>query len=656
MELHVGRVNIGEFVRGLAASVEPMAQKKNIGISCELSSSLPETYLDREKVERVILNLVFNSLKFTEAGGKVKIGVRLQEQLEARLEANDESPASSQFLEFRIEDTGIGIASDYLPKIFERFSQADTSSTRKHEGTGIGMALVKEFVELHGGRIWVESELRHGTTVFFTLPHLTSVPPAAKTDQRTERVEVGEKKRDTDWTKALHERALYEEERTDTRVFEAPLTQLGVRERTILLVEDNVDMVNFLSFQLQDTYNLVKAKNGVEGVEAAKLYKPDLIISDVMMPIKDGYQLCREVKEDPKTQHVPVILLTAKTDLSMKVEGFEYGADDYLTKPFSSEELQARIRSLLKSREMEGEIQKRNEDLEKTLKELKEAQMQLVQSAKMASIGQLAAGIAHEMNNPLTFVSSSLFSVDRLLQKLREGLIHGDEFLKGSWPLLERVTTGVKRTQSVIDDLMNFARKDVEGLKEEDLNQGIRSVFALLKNRVAGDPHTHSGKDGESSSEADFTEKKSMDSYQTQTGMGVGVKLHLELGEIPKVECVLGQINQVIMNLVLNALDALGESGEIWVRTVSKEGEVQIRIRDNGKGIPREVQGRIFEPFFTTKDVGKGTGLGLSISHKIVENHHGSIEFSSEFSNEVERGTEFVVRLPVKQPVCHPVG
>ncbi|MBI3336647.1 response regulator, partial [Candidatus Peregrinibacteria bacterium] len=592
--------------------------------------------------ERVILNLVFNSLKFTEAGGKVKIGVRLQEQLEARLEANDgleargskleakaktkteevftsslEPPASSQFLEFRIEDTGIGIASDYLPKIFERFSQADTSSTRKHEGTGIGMALAKDFVELHGGEIWVQSELRKGTTVFFTLPHLTSVPLAAKTDQRVESIEVGEKKRDTDWTKALHARALYEEERTGAWVQEKPVTETVLKERTLLLVEDNIDMLNFLSFQLQDDYNLVKARNGVEGVEAAKLYKPDLVISDVMMPIKDGYQLCREIKENPRLTHVPVILLTAKADLSMKIEGLEFGADEYLTKPFSSEELKARIKSLLSSRDLEREIQHRNEDLEKAMRELKEAEVQLVQSAKMASVGQLAAGIAHEMNNPLAFVSSSLHTLERFVKKLEGGEVDSHEFLEETSPLFQRITLGVKRTKGIIDDLKNFARKDVESLKDEDLNMGIRSVLTLLENRISGK-----------------------------------VKLNLQLGEIPKVECVMGQLNQVLMNLMLNALDALGDQGEIWVSTVSKGGNVEIHVKDNGVGISKEVQERIFEPFFTTKDVGKGTGLGLSISHKIVENHHGAIEFASEAG----RGTEFVVRLPVKQPVCHPVG
>lgn len=596
MELYLAKVDLNQFIKGIVASIEPMAEKKEIQLSCPLAGSLPETFVDRDKIEKVILNLVFNSLKFTEPGGKVEINC-IQED--------------HQF-KFCIEDTGIGIPQNYLPRIFERFSQADTSATRKYEGTGIGMALAKEFVELHQGKIWVESEVGKGTKVFFTLPYLTQVSELeAKPDKRTRPiVEVEQKKRELDWTRELHQQALYHgEERAPLSAAE-PDPQMRLSGRTLLIVEDNLDMLNFISFQLEDQYRLIKAQNGVEGIEAAKKNVPDLIISDVMMPLKDGYQLCREIKSDPRTKHIPVILLTAKADLTMKIEGLEQGADEYLTKPFSSDELRARIQTLLNSRDLERQLQIRNDDLLKALKELKEAQMQLVQSAKMASVGQLAAGIAHEMNNPLTYVSSSIFALERQFQKIREGQTEASNFLEHSQPLLERIGLGVKRTKVIIDDLMNFARKDIHALKDEDINEGIRSVLTLLESR--------------------FSDK---------------IKLHLELGDIPKVECVLGQINQVVMNLLLNALDAVSGKGEIWIGTASQDGHVNIKIKDNGKGIPEEAQSRIFEPFFTTKDVGKGTGLGLSISHKIIDNHHGRIDFRSEAGRE----TEFQIRLPIRQ-------
>ena len=606
MGLYLAETDVSQFLKGIIASVEPMAQKKNIQLLCEIQNVIPNAFLDRDKLEKVILNLLFNSLKFTDADGKVSVICRY----------------ANQQLEFVVEDNGIGIPSEYLPKIFSRFSQADTSATRKYEGTGIGMAMAKEFVELHQGKIWVESELGKGTRIFFNLPHLTQVPTEeskveAVLDKRVRPGDVEQKKRDMDWTRELHQLALYQGEE---KLSQAPADYSPVakgRAVTLLLVEDNPDMLSFIGFQLQDDYNLIKVSNGVEGVEAAQKSKPDLIISDVMMPLKDGYQLCRELKEDPKTQHIPIILLTAKADLSMKIEGLQQGADEYLTKPFSAEELRARIKSLLNSRHLEKQIQNRNEALEKAMNELKEAEMQLVQSEKMASVGQLAAGIAHEMNNPLTFVSSSLFTLNRFLQKVKDGKMQEKQFFEDITPVIERVTFGIKRTKAIIDDLMRFARKDMESLREEDINEGIHSVITLLENR--------------------FSDK---------------VRLHKELNDIPNVECVMGQINQVIMNLMINALDAVPEEGDIWICTSKNGNGVEIKIKDTGRGIPKEIQKRIFEPFFTTKDVGMGTGLGLSISHKIIENHHGVIHFESDPG----KGTEFIIKLPVRQSVVQEVG
>lgn len=601
-DLFMARVDIIKFVRGIIASVEPMAEKKNIKMINLLPESLPEAYLDRDKIEKVILNLIFNSLKFTELGGTVKL---LCKKEDGRFQ-------------FCIEDTGIGIAPEYLPRLFERFSQADASSARKYEGTGIGMALAKEFVELHQGKIWVESEIGKGTKVFFTLPHVTSLSQGiGKPDKRVDVVEVDTKKRDKDWTRELQEQALYHGEERTVIQSDLQIPTGEPEKRLLLLVEDNLDMLNFLVFQLQNEYRLATARNGLEGIDAVRKHRPDLVISDVMMPIKDGYELCREIKDDVALKHTPIILLTAKTDLSMKIEGLEQGADEYLTKPFSSDELRARIRSLLRARDLERDIQNRNEALEKALSELKETQIQLVHSAKMASIGQLAAGIAHEMNNPLTFVTSSLFTLNRSLQRVKEGQLQVQTFFDSAYPVVERVTLGVKRAKAIIDDLMNFARHDVEGLKEEDLNEGIRSVLTLLESRL-----------------------------------GDRVNVHLDLGNIPHIECVLGQVNQVLMNLLLNALDAVSEGGQIWLSTTSNDLDVEIRVRDNGKGIPDEIQSRIFEPFFTTKDVGKGTGLGLSISHRIIENHGGTIQFWSK----PDEGTEFLVRLPVRRSAAQEIS
>jgi len=168
---------------------------------------------------------------------------------------------------------------------------------------------------------------------------------------------------------------------------------------TVLIIEDNPDMVRFLARLLGDEYNVLTASDGVEGMEKAKSQIPDLVVSDIMMPRKDGYQVCKEIKSGDKTKHIPVILLTAKAEMSMKIEGLKYGADDYLTKPFNSKELLARVKSLLNLREMGTEIQKRSQELKNSNKKLQEVlgnlrrtQEQLVQSEKMATVGMLAGG------------------------------------------------------------------------------------------------------------------------------------------------------------------------------------------------------------------------------------------------------------------------
>ncbi|MGH7274892.1 MAG: ATP-binding response regulator, partial [Nitrospiria bacterium] len=341
MEIFYAKGDLKTFIKGIVISVSPMADKKKIRLQYMDQGELPELYFDRDKIEKVMLNLIFNSLKFTDTGGKVEVSC-------ARENGN---------VLVRVSDTGIGIAKEHYTKVFERFSQIDASDSRKYEGTGVGLALAKELVELHRGQIWVESEIGRGTTMAFTLPLLTEQDhlPA---DRRVQRLEPEEKRRSDDWTRSLHTEAEYSGAGIVRDPSESCLPEgQAPHGHRLLLVEDNPDMLNFLIFQLKEDYSLLSARDGQEGAQKVMTHLPDLVISDVMMPIKDGYQLCREIKAEPRTCHIPVILLTAKADLSMKIEGLQFGADDYLTKPFSSEELKARIKSLLHLRQLEREVQ-----------------------------------------------------------------------------------------------------------------------------------------------------------------------------------------------------------------------------------------------------------------------------------------------------------
>ncbi len=600
MELYYNRADFPKYVNEVVFSVSPMAEKKSLNLQFLCEETIPEFFFDADKIEKVILNLVFNALKFTEKG-EITVTCSRQE--------ND--------VLVKVADSGIGIPKEHMPKLFSRFSQADSSASRKYEGTGIGLALSRELVELHHGKIWAESEEGKGATFLFTIPiytRLEDVPGAL--DRRTEIVDVPQKRREEDWTKSLETQADY----ATTGIVQegTPLPEETSRtdsRHRLLLVEDNPNMLSYIASQLKDDYQLLFAKDGKEGVDRAKSDIPDLIISDVMMPYKDGYQLCREVKEEPRTCHIPVILLTAKTGISTKIEGLEHGADDYLTKPFNSQELRARVRSLINLRKLEREIQLRNHQLEETLRELKETQSQLVQSEKMAALGLLVAGVAHEINNPVSFAKGSLAIVRRSLEQIKNAdrlsPSEKTEMFEDVDISVQVIKNGLDRTENIIRNLKTFIRKDEEVLKPFDLHEGFDSTLQLFQHEII---HR--------------------------------ITIHRSYGKISSIEAIPGQINQAFMNVLQNAVQSIQDRGEIFIKTEQEGNHVRISIRDTGSGISEKDLPHIFDPFFTTKEVGKGTGLGMTITYKIIENHHGKIDVKSK----VGSGTEIIMTLPLIQP------
>ncbi|MEJ2633929.1 MAG: FG-GAP-like repeat-containing protein [Calditrichia bacterium] len=294
-------------------------------------------------------------------------------------------------------------------------------------------------------------------------------------------------------------------------------------------------------------------------------------------------------------------------------------------------EAQTREKYLSQLENAYRELEEKNRRLEELYRDLKDTQSQLVQSEKMASLGQLMAGIAHELNNPISFIYANLreldsysqvvrkllepiagteIDADALLQKIREVKNAEDlEFILTDLnKLVEESLQGSLRVKELVQNLRNFSRVDEAQVKEVDLQQGINSTLQLLNNEMKG-----------------------------------RITLHKDYGALPKVYCNPGQINQVFMNLLLNAIQAIEGEGNIWITTRLSNSRVIISIRDDGKGIPQETLSKIFDPFFTTKPVGQGTGLGLSISYSIIQNHGGDIEVESE----KRKGTVFRIILPV---------
>jgi DNA-binding response OmpR family regulator len=281
---------------------------------------------DAEKIRQIITNLFSNALKFTPASGNVYVSISQQ--------AAGNSDQTTLVL--KVKDTGIGIPENQVPHIFDRFYQLDNSHTRKAEGTGIGLSLTRELVKLMNGTIAVKSPpvgATKGTEFIITIP-LTKVNPADG-----ESLVIPPYKENS--------RAVMAEEKSM-----APLIQpehTGSTRPLILLVEDNADVVAYTASCLPD-YKLAVGKDGREGFEIAVDIIPDLIITDVMMPFEDGFEMCRKLRQDERTSHIPVIMLTAKADMQSKLEGLEKGADVYLEKPFHKEELLLRIRKLLELR------------------------------------------------------------------------------------------------------------------------------------------------------------------------------------------------------------------------------------------------------------------------------------------------------------------
>lgn len=590
MSVNFEKLELDEFIKGIIAEVSHVAKKKNLSLRFMKKGDIPPFYFDPDKIEKVLLNIIYNSIKFTDEGGKITIS----------------SFRKNNSAVVKITDTGIGIEKKDIEKIFDRFVQLDGSHKRRYAGTGIGLPLAKELVELHKGTIKVDSEVGKGTTTIFTLPLVLEYKEELKKD-----ISKG-----VDWTKRKHREAVYSgtdiirdsgKETVDT---ETPSLSGG---KKVLVVEDNVDMLNFVAFQLEREYRVFKAHNGKEGLETAQKEVPDLIIADIMMPVMDGHELCQKVKENEKTKHIPVIFLTAKAGSKMKIEGYEKGADEYLVKPFNAQELRARVKSLLNLSKLEREIQERSEVLEKTLKELKETQAQLVHSEKMASLGQLVAGIAHEMNNPIAASLSSSNAVLKHIERSKRGEenLNDEKVREDLEETIQFLRHGLDRTTNIIADLKVFSKKDVAGMKEVNIHEGLDSTLNILRGSIRDS----------------------------------NIAIHKNYGYPGKVECSLGLMNQVFMNVFQNSIDAIKDKGQIWITTQREGDNVKILIKDNGHGVKKDNLPKVFDPFFTTKDVGEGIGLGLSISYSIMREHKGTISINGEEG----QGTEVSIVLPIQQ-------
>jgi len=411
----------------------------------------------------------------------------------------------------------------------------------------------------------------------------------------------------------------------------------------ILIIDDHLSSIEILGAALASDYAINFATSGAEGIDIATQCQPDLILLDVIMPGMDGFETCRRLRATSVLRDIPVIFISALESVADKLKAFQAGGNDYVTKPFQAEEVHARVGTQVALYRARRDLHDREERLRQNLAELESAHgrlqemsRQLLQSEKLASIGQLAAGVAHEINNPIGFVNSNLGTlrkyVDQLLGLLDEYALleptiapeqqehinaakqRADlDFMREDLTLLiAQSMEGAARVRRIVQDLRDFSRPAESEWQTVDLHIGLESTLNVANNEIK---------------------------YKA--------KVVREYGDLPLIECLPFQLNQVFLNLLVNAAQAIVEHGVITVRTYSEGDWVSIAVTDTGCGMSAEVRDHIFEPFFTTKPVGKGTGLGLSVAYGIVEKHGGHIDVVSGPG----QGSTFIVRLPVSHVV-----
>ncbi|MBF0112502.1 MAG: response regulator [Desulfamplus sp.] len=431
-------------------------------------------------------------------------------------------------------------------------------------------------------------------------------------------------------------------------------------KNSIMVVDDKPANLKLLEKMLSDKGYLVRPfPKSTMALNVALSDPPDLILLDINMPEMDGFEVCRRLKADERTRQIPIIFISALTETLDKIKAFEVGGVDYVTKPFQFEEVYARVKTHLNLKRVQQMVEEKNQLLEKTLSDLQATQKQLVQSEKMAALGVLTAGIAHEINNPVNFIKTSALGLEQdikdieqllefykehctrcdnqdgavgeRLNKIKED-IDFDLLIEELPELMNNIKEGVNRTQEIVLSLRLYSRMDDFEFKKADIHTLIDASLVILKNRY--------------SQQQIFVKKE----YAQ---------------EIPQIYGHPGKLTQVFTNIIANAIDALQSCDlngvknkkEITIKTVleSKDDQqyVAVSIQDNGSGISSEHLDKIFDPFFTTKDVGKGSGLGLSISIGIIREHNGLIEVvSSNQSEDIKSelrasGTTFSLFLPI---------
>jgi signal transduction histidine kinase len=563
--------DLAALTTNLAANFRSVIEKAGMQLIVKADTVIQPVYVDRHMWEKIVFNLLSNAFKYTLAGS---ITVELT--------------AEDKYAVLRIKDTGVGIPEAELPNMFKRFHRVQQVTGRTFEGTGIGLSLIKEFVLLHKGEIDVESELGKGSTFTVRIPLGKEHLP----QQRIISI-------DEDHHEGMLTSSMYVEEAGTLLVKKENEQAAGDGNGLplVLVVDDNADMRDHLQSVLMHHFKIVTANNGQEALQKIQQRQPDLILSDIMMPVLDGIGLLREVKANKATAHIPVILLTARAGEESKIVGWETGADDYLTKPFSSKELISRIASQIKTQQIRTEAlmdiaaqKKHAQRLEEMNRELTKMNEELTSFAYVSS---------HDLQEPLRKIQ--MFSKRILEKEINVLSEEGKNFFY-------RMDNAANRMQLLINDLLTYSRTNTSQkyFEKTDLNLLLAEVKQELMEKI------------------------------TATGTVI------EIGSLPVLPIIPFQFKQLFTNLIANSIKFArpGVPPHITIKCEVVDGHKIDRpavntnrkywhftIADNGTGFDPKFSEQIFGLFqrlHGRKDY-EGTGIGLAIAKKVVENHNGLI-------------------------------
>lgn len=594
--------DLAQLVRFTAAHFELFATERQIAYTVETAESAPAR-IDPEKIQRVLLNLLSNAFKFTPTGGKVRCLLRIEEG-DARLS---------------VQDSGPGVRPELRQVIFEPFRQGDESATRRFGGTGLGLSIANEFVALHGGRITVGDAPIGGAQFDITLP-LVASPGEEKRSTSGPAAEIpfplSQPFIDLETQRKRPAQDMQSAQPPSATANEGVETTLPL----VLVVEDNPAVNRFITESLTPHYRVVNALNGQEGLEKALAHKPDLILSDIMMPEMSGDRMIREIRAHSEMDMVPIIVLTAKADDELSVRMLRQGAQEYLIKPFPVEALRTRVGNLIaikQTRELlQQEVAAQHQDLVMLANEIvlhKRALQQKTAQAEEASRlkTQFLSNVSHELRTPLhAIIGYTSLTLDGTYGPF-------DPALR---PAMEGVTRNAEGLLLLVDDLLDLTRIEAGKLAIEPSSLDI---ILLLRETASGIQPL-------------LEEKR--------------LVLQWRLADpTPNIESDGIRVGQILTNLLANAVK-FTQQGKITIGTEDhpERGGIAIWIQDTGIGIPEEELPKIFDTFHqvdgaSTREFG-GVGLGLAIVKELAGLLQGEIRVESRAGE----GSTFTLFLPYR--------